>query len=110
MHRLLVALPVLFMSGAAFAAGVTVTNHSGLPIDELYASAPGAAAWGKNLMDGVPEGALDDGNTTDIAAIADGTYDLQVSAPDEGVLCVIANVAIAGGKLELTPEQGKACK
>ena len=110
MKHLLIALPIIMMAGSAFAAGTTVTNHSGLPLDELYASAPGQAAWGPNLMDGVPEGALDDGKTADVAAIADGTYDLQVSAPDEAVLCVIANVVVSGPTLELTPEMGKACK
>ncbi len=110
MKRILLALPFAALATASFAAGTTVTNHSGLPIDELYSSAPGAAKWSANLMEGIAEGALDDGKTVDIAGLADGTYDLQLSAPDEGVLCVIANVTVAGGKLELTPEQGKACK
>ena len=105
-----IALTTLLLAGPAFAAGLTVTNNSGLPIDELFASAPGAAKWSDNLMQGIAEGALDTGKTAEISALADGTYDLQLSAPDENVLCVIANVTIADGKVELTPDMGKACK
>lgn len=76
----------------AFAAGVTVTNNSGLPIDELFASTPGKAEWGKNLMEGLGEGMLDTGKSHEVGELADGTYDLRLSAPDEAVLCVIPNV------------------
>lgn len=110
MKRLLLALPLIALSGTAFAAGTMVTNHSGLPIDELYSSAPGAAKWGENLMVGIAEGALDDGKAVEVAALADGTYDLQLSAPDEGVLCIISNVVVKDGKVELTPDMGKNCK
>jgi hypothetical protein len=110
MKRFILAVPFIALAGSAFAAGLTVNNHTGLPIDELFASAPGAAAWGANLMDGIPEGALDDGKTVEIAALADGVYDLQLSAPDEGVLCTISNVEIKAGVVDLTPDMGKACK
>jgi hypothetical protein len=110
MKRFLLALPVIAIATAAYAAGVSVTNHSGLPIDELFASAPGANAFGANLMEGIAEGALDDGKTVAIAELADGTYDLKISAPDEGVLCTISGVEVKGAAVELTAEQGKACK
>ena len=111
MKRVLFALPLLALASSAFAAsGLTVTNHSGLPIDELSASAVGKKAFGANLMDGVKEGALDDGKTVTIAALADGTYDFQLSAPDEGVLCTISNVTVKDGKVTFTPEEGKVCK
>ena len=110
MKRVFLAIPLIAVSGLAMAAGTVVTNNSGLPIDELYASDPGAAKWGDNLMTGIAEGALDNGKTVEVAALADGTYDLQISAPDEGVLCVISNVVIKDGKVELTADMGKACK
>jgi len=110
MKRVLFALPLMVMASSAFAAGLTVTNHSGLPIDELTVSAAGKNAFGANLMDGIKEGALDDGKTVTIAALADGTYDFKVSAPDEGVLCTIKNVAVKGSKVTLTAKEGKACK
>mgnify|MGYP000429115613 CR=1 FL=1 len=44
MKRVLFALPLMVMASSAFAAGLTVTNHSGLPIDELTVSASGANA------------------------------------------------------------------
>lgn len=108
--RALVVLPFLLVSGAALAAGTTVTNNSGLPIDELYSAAPGTTQWSANLLDGVAEGALDSGKALEIAGLADGTYDLQISAPDEAVLCVMSNVVVKDGKVELTAEMGKACK
>lgn len=110
MKRIVFALPILVMASSAFAGGLTVTNNSGLPIDELFASAAGKGAFGANLMEGIAEGALDDGKTVTIAALDDGAYDLKISAPDEGVLCTIANVQVAGGAVTLTAEQGKACK
>ena len=110
MKRLALALPLIALAFPAFAAGLTVTNHSGLPIDELFASEPGKAAWGANLMEGIAEGALDDGKTVDIAALPDGTYDFQLSAPDEAVLCVISNVVVKDAAIEFTPDMGKACK
>ena len=110
MKRVLFALPLMVMASSAFAAGLTVTNHSGLPIDELSASPAGKNTFGANLMEGIKEGALDDGKTVTIAELADGTYDFKVSAPDEGVLCTIKDVKVAGSKVELTPEQGKSCK
>src|SRR6476620_10775378 len=72
MKRVLFALPLMLMATSAFAAGLTVTNHSGLPIDELTASPAGKNTFGANLMDGIKEGALDDGKTVTIAALADG--------------------------------------
>ncbi|WP_395685229.1 hypothetical protein [Aestuariivirga sp.] len=110
MKRVLFALPLMVMASSAFAAGLTVTNHSGLPIDELFASPAGKGEFGANLMEGIAEGALDDGKTVAVAELADGTYDLKVSAPDEGVLCTISDVKVEGGKVELTAENGKACK
>jgi hypothetical protein len=110
MKRFLLALPLIVMASSAFAAGLTVTNHSGLPIDELFASPAGGASFGANLMEGIKEGALDDGKTVAVAELADGTYDFKLSAPDEGVLCTIAGVDVKGGVVEFTAEQGKACK
>ena len=110
MKRFLLALPVLAIATTAYAAGVTVTNHSGLPIDELFVSAPGKDAFGANLMEGVKEGALDDGKTVAISEVAIGTYDFKISAPDEGVLCTIKDVKVEGSKVEFTAELGKACK
>ena len=111
MNRFLFALPVtLMLASSAFAAGTTVINHSGLPIDELSAAAPGTHAWGNNLMDGMPEGSLDSGKAATVTEIADGAYDLRISAPDEGVLCYMSNVEIKGGKVELTADMGKACQ
>jgi hypothetical protein len=111
MKRLLYVLPLLIATPVlAAASGLTVINHSGLPIDELYVSAPGKAKFGKNLMEGIGEGMLDDGKTATVAAVADGTYDVRVSAPDEGVLCVIPKAHVKGGKLDLTPALGKTCK
>lgn len=110
MKRVLFALPLMVMASSAFAAGLTVTNHSGLPVDELFASPAGKGESGANLMEGIAEGALDDGKTVAVAELADGTYDLKVSAPDEGVLCTISDVKVEGGKVELTAENGKACK
>ncbi len=110
MNRFLLALPVLAIAASsAFAATTSVTNNSGLPIDELFASAPGAANWGANLMEGIGEGALDTGKTHDVAFLQDGTYDFQISAPDEGVLCVMSNVQVKGGQINLTEDMGKAC-
>ena len=110
MKRVLFALPLIAMTSFAFAAGLTVTNHSGLPIDELFASPAGKGEFGANLMEGVKEGALDDGKTVTISALADGSYDFKLSAPDEAVLCTISGVEVKGGKVEFTPEEGKACK
>jgi len=110
MKRVLFALPLLVMASSAFAAGLAVTNNSGLPIDELFASPAGKGAFGANLMEGIKEGALDDGKTATISELASGTYDLKISAPDEGVLCTIKDVTVDGAALTLTAEQGKACK
>ena len=111
MKRVLFALPLLVMASSAFAAsGLTVTNHSGLPIDELTASPAGKDTFGANLMDGVKEGALDDGKTVTIAELADGKYDFKISAPDEGVLCTIKDVTVKGSKVTFTKKEGKACK
>ena len=107
MKRFLLALPLIALASSAFAAGLTVTNHCGLPIDELFASAAGKDAFGANLMEGIKEGALDDGKTVEIAAVADGTYDFKISAPDEGVLCTIKGVEVKGGTLEFTAEAGQ---
>ena len=51
-----------------------------------------------------------DGKTVTISALADGSYDFKLSAPDEAVLCTISGVEVKGGKVEFTPEEGKACK
>jgi hypothetical protein len=110
MKRFLLSLPLILMASSAFAAGLSVTNHSGLPIDELFASPAGGASFGANLMEGIKEGALDDGKTVSVSELADGTYDFKISAPDEGVLCTIMGVGVKGGKVEFTPELGKTCK
>ena len=99
-----------FTSAAAFAAGTKVTNNSGLPIDEMFLSEPGKQAWGKNIMEGIAEGALDTGKSVEINEFADGTYDIRISAPDEGVLCYMQGVEVKGGAVEFSPEMGKACK
>lgn len=110
MKRILFALPLMMMASSAFAAGTMVTNNSGLPIDELFASEAGKAAFGANLMEGIKEGALDDGKSVEVSAVADGTYDFKLSAPDEGVLCTIGGVEVKGGMVTFTADQGKACK
>lgn len=110
MKLALFVLPLMMTAPCAFAAGLTVTNHSGLPIDELFASPAGKGAFGANLMEGVKEGALDDGKTAAVSEVAAGTYDFKVSAPDEGVLCTIKDVKVEGAELTLTAEQGNACK
>jgi hypothetical protein len=112
MKRLVFALPLVAIAAAqAYAAiGVTVVNNSGLPIDELYASAPGKNDWGSNLLEGVAEGALDSGKSLTVTALTDGTYDLRISAPDEGVLCAMQKVTIRRHTVELTPDMGKACR
>ena len=69
-----------------------------------------AAAIGANLMDGIKEGALDDGKTVTIAELADGKYDFKVSAPDEGVLCTIKDAKVKGSKVTFSAKEGKACK
>lgn len=110
MKRILFALPLLLAAAPAFAAGTMVHNNSGLPIDELFASEPGKASWGANLMEGLGEGALEAGMSHEVATLADGTYDLRISAPDEGVLCVISDVEVKGATVDLTADMGKACK
>jgi hypothetical protein len=110
MKRVLFALPLMLMATSAFAAGLTVSNHSGLPIDELTASPAGKNTFGANLMDGIKEGALDDGKTVTIAELADGKYDFKLSAPDEGILCTIKDVAVKGSKVTFSKKEGKACK
>jgi hypothetical protein len=112
MKRILIALPLtaaLALSAYA-ASGAKVINNSGLPIDELFAAPAGSTDWGKNLLEGVAEGALDTGKALDVAGLTDGKYDLKISAPDEGVLCTIPAVQVKGGAVELTPELGQACK
>ena len=110
LSTLIVPVALFLSATSAFAAGTSVTNNSGLPIDELFVAAPGTTTWGANLMEGIAEGMLDNGKTTEVAAVADGTYDLRVSAPDEGVLCVIPGVVVKDAKIDLTPELGKTCK
>lgn len=111
MKRMLLALPfVVAAAGSAFAATTMVHNNSGLPIDELFAAAPGTTDWSANLMDGIGEGALDTGKSHDVAELSDGTYDLRISAPDEGVLCVMKNVEVKKGEIDLTEDMGKACE
>lgn len=112
MKKFVLALPLtLVLASAALAsAGLTVTNNSGLPIDELTVAATGTKDFGKNLMDGIGEGALDNGKTVTIGELADGTYDFKISAPDEGILCTISGVVVKDAKVELTADQGKACK
>ena len=69
MIRTLIALPfAALLATQAFAADATkITNNSGLPIDELFSAAPGTKDWGKNILDGVAEGALDSGKSVEIA-------------------------------------------
>lgn len=110
MKRILFAVPIVMLAASAAAGGMTVINHSGLPIDELFASSAGKGTFGANLMEGMKEGALEDGMTAAVGALADGTYDLKISAPDEGVLCTIKGVEVKGGQVELTAKEGKACK
>lgn len=114
MKRILAALPLVAVMAAmapAFATGKTmIHNNSGLPIDELSAAAPGTKDWGKNLLEGVPEGAFDTGKSIEVDGLVDGTYDLRISAPDEGLLCYMSNVTVKDGTVDLTTELGKACK
>lgn len=100
----------LFGAGVAQAAETKITNNSGLPIDELAVSAPGAAKWGANLLEGAKEGSLDSGSSYAVKDLPDGTYDFQISAPDEGVLCTMPNVVVAKGEAVLDAAMGKTCK
>jgi hypothetical protein len=111
MKHYFLALPILAaLTVPSLAAGTMVHNQSGLPIDELSAAAPGTKAWGPNLMEGLGEGSLEAGMSHEVAALPDGTYDLRVSAPDEGVLCVMSNVTVKDGTINLDEAMGKACK
>jgi len=112
MFRYLTVLPLAaVLATSAFAAAkTTITNNSGLPIDELFTAQPGSTDWSKNILDGVPEGALDSGKTVKVAGLEDGTYDLRVSAPDEGVLCFMKDVTVKNHTVEFTADMGKACK
>lgn len=100
----------IMAAGAAQAAGTKIINHSGLPIDELSVSAPGANQWGANLLEGVKEGALDSGKSLVVKGLADGTYDFQISAPDEAVFCTMPNVTVKKGVALLDKKMGKTCK
>jgi hypothetical protein len=97
-------------SGAAHAADTKIINHSGLPIDELSVSSPGTNQWGPNLLEGVKEGALDSGKSHVVKDLADGTYDFQISAPDEAVFCIMSKVVVKKGVALLDKKMGKACK
>lgn len=112
MIRYLTILPLaaVLATPVLAASKTTITNNSGLPIDELFSAKPGTKAWGANILEGVPEGALDSGKTVDVANLDDGTYDLRVSAPDEGLLCYMNDVTVKDHKVELTPQMGKDCK
>ena len=111
MKHYFLALPILAaLTVPSLAAGTMVHNQSGLPIDELFAAAPGTKAWGPNLMEGLGEGSLEAGMSHEVAALSDGTYDLRISAPDEGVLCVMSNVTVKDGTINLDEAMGKACK
>lgn len=111
MKRILATAAVAMLIAApAFAAGTTIKNNSGLPIDELFSATPGSKDWGKNILDGVPEGALDNGKSVEVANLADGTYDLRVSAPDEGVLCYMSGISVKDHVVELTEQNGKDCQ
>lgn len=112
MNRIVMAALIgLSTTAGASASEAMVANHSGLPIDELSVSAPGQKAWGPNLLDGVAEGALDDGKSLTVAGLKEGTWDFKIDAPDEGISCVIPNVTVGkGGAVDLTPDLGKACK
>lgn len=110
MKTLLVASLLALTATSAFAGGTKIINHSGVPIDELYASAPGKKTWGANLLDGAKEGSLEDGMEYVVAGLADGTFDLRVEAPDEGISCVMKSVSVKGGVAMLTPDVAKGCK
>jgi hypothetical protein len=110
MKSLLVATLPALTATSAFAGGPKIINHSGVPIDELYASQPGKKAWGANLLDGAKEGSLEDGMEYVVAGLSDGTYDLRVEAPDEGISCVMPTVSVKSGTAMLTPEIAKGCK
>ncbi len=111
MKKYLLSFPLLLaLTVPSLAAGTMVHNQSGLPIDELFAAAPGTKAWGPNLMEGLGEGSLEAGMSHEVAALPDGTYDLRVSAPDEGVLCVMSGVVVKNATIDLDEAMGKACK
>lgn len=106
----LLAATVLVAATAAQAAGTKIVNHSGVPIDELSVSVPGANQWGPNLLEGAKEGALDSGKSLVVKGLADGTYDFQISAPDEAVFCTMEKVVVKKGVALLDQKMGKACK
>ena len=101
---------LLISTGAAHAAETKIVNQSGLPIDELSVAAPGSNKWGPNLLEGAKEGALDSGKSLTVKEIADGVYDFQLSAPDEGIMCVMKKVHVKKGVATLDTKMGKACK
>ncbi len=106
------AIAALILSSApALASDTTIHNNSGVPIDELYVSAPGQQTWSANLIEGAPEGSLDSGRSYVVSGLASGVWDLRIEAPDEGVSCVMPKVKVrAGSKLELTKALGSSCK
>jgi hypothetical protein len=110
MKSLLVASLLALTATSAFAGGTKIINHSGVPLDELYASQPGKKAWGANLLDGAKEGSLEDDMEHVVAGLGDGTYDLRVEAPDEGITCVMSTILVKRGIAMLTPEIAEGCK
>jgi hypothetical protein len=111
MKLYIVSAAILLSAGSALASETTIHNNSGVPIDELYFSAPGKKVWSTNLIEGAPEGSLDSGKSYKVSGLTDGVWDLRIEAPDEGVSCVMPKVEIkAGSKVELTDALGKACK
>jgi hypothetical protein len=106
---LALSMAVLSLSPAQ-ASAAKIVNRSGVPIDELSIATPGTKEWGPNLLEGVKEGALDSGKTLLVKGISDGTYDFQISAPDEAIFCTMEKVTVSNGTALLTKTMGKACK
>ena len=44
------------------------------------------------------------------ALFTDGNHHLPISIPDEGVLCIMSNIEVKNGVIDMTEEMGKACK
>jgi major membrane immunogen (membrane-anchored lipoprotein) len=111
MKRLFIAMALLCVSSAAYAAGTTIKNHSGIDIDHLNISPTGKNTFGDDLLTGAPAASLDNGKTYTIGAIVDGIYDLKIADDDDGKNCVIAHIKIQSGKtVSLTKKEGATCK
>jgi hypothetical protein len=59
-------------------------------------------------MFGEPAGSLRSGGPA--ALFTNGNHYLPISIPDEGEFCIMSNVDVKNGIIDMTEEMGKACK